>query len=329
MRLAFPAVDCRTGHLPLPLWHHTSPSLSASKLGCQTVIQHLFAISAQLLEPPTTAPRPPTLSAPLSTQSFTRRYGDLSTIFGFPCFEIYPTLRSTPLRAWSTATSSPAVFHRRLLGRLRRSCRVEGVPFGSLHYKHLDELGECERQSQQTMASWGMGWFGGAATAKKKDAPKNAILQLRSQLEMLSKREKHLQNQMDEQDGIARKYVNSNKNGKAPGGRWNGGEFMLYSSVLIWKLFSHSRKSCVTSQKAIRALTRADKRTNNDSRARNLLHRDRKHQQRNTRRNEECQRGDEEDPRRPHDRQSRPDNVRLPLPPPIALYIIKKNPSEY
>jgi charged multivesicular body protein 4 len=62
------------------------------------------------------------------------------------------------------------------------------------------------------MASWGMGWFGGGAAAKKKDAPKNAILQLRSQLEMLSKREKHLQTQMDEQDNIARKHVNSNKN---------------------------------------------------------------------------------------------------------------------
>ncbi|KAF2841997.1 Snf7-domain-containing protein [Patellaria atrata CBS 101060] len=61
------------------------------------------------------------------------------------------------------------------------------------------------------MSGWGMGWFGGAAT-KKKDAPKNAILQLRSQLEMLSKREKHLQHQMEEQDAIARKNVTTNKN---------------------------------------------------------------------------------------------------------------------
>ncbi|EON69531.1 hypothetical protein W97_08791 [Coniosporium apollinis CBS 100218] len=61
------------------------------------------------------------------------------------------------------------------------------------------------------MSGWGLGWFGGGA-AKKKDAPKNAILQLRGQLEMLSKREKHLQNQMEEQDNIARKYVSSNKN---------------------------------------------------------------------------------------------------------------------
>lgn len=62
------------------------------------------------------------------------------------------------------------------------------------------------------MSGWGLGWFGGGA-AKKKDAPKNAILQLRSTLEMLTKREKHLQNQMDEQDVIARKHVTSNKAG--------------------------------------------------------------------------------------------------------------------
>ncbi|KAK7529268.1 Snf7-domain-containing protein [Phyllosticta citribraziliensis] len=61
------------------------------------------------------------------------------------------------------------------------------------------------------MSGWGLGWFGGGAT-KKKDAPKNAILQLRGQLEMLSKREKHLQHQIDEQDAIARKNVSANKN---------------------------------------------------------------------------------------------------------------------
>ncbi|KAF2264983.1 vacuolar-sorting protein-like protein snf7, partial [Lojkania enalia] len=54
------------------------------------------------------------------------------------------------------------------------------------------------------------GWFGGGGQ-KSKDAPKKAILQLRGQLEMLNKREKHLQNQMDEQDNLARKYVSSNK----------------------------------------------------------------------------------------------------------------------
>ncbi|KAI1851097.1 hypothetical protein JX265_002856 [Neoarthrinium moseri] len=55
------------------------------------------------------------------------------------------------------------------------------------------------------------GWFGGGA-AQKKDSPKNAILDLRSQLDMLQKREKHLTTQMNEQDAIARKNVNTNKN---------------------------------------------------------------------------------------------------------------------
>lgn len=56
-------------------------------------------------------------------------------------------------------------------------------------------------------------WFGGGTAQKRKDSPKNAILGLRSQLEMLQKRQKHLQNQIDEQDAIARKNVSTNKNG--------------------------------------------------------------------------------------------------------------------
>jgi charged multivesicular body protein 4 len=56
-------------------------------------------------------------------------------------------------------------------------------------------------------------WFaGGGAAQKRKDSPKNAILALRSQLDMLQKREKHLQNQIDEQDALARKHVSTNKN---------------------------------------------------------------------------------------------------------------------
>jgi len=55
------------------------------------------------------------------------------------------------------------------------------------------------------------GWFGGAAAQQRKDAPKKAILQLRSQLDMLQKREKHLENQMAEQDAIARKNISTNK----------------------------------------------------------------------------------------------------------------------
>lgn len=56
-------------------------------------------------------------------------------------------------------------------------------------------------------------WFGGAAAQKRKDAPKNAILGLRGQLEMLQKREKHLEHQIAEQDAAARKHVSTNKNG--------------------------------------------------------------------------------------------------------------------
>lgn len=58
------------------------------------------------------------------------------------------------------------------------------------------------------------GWFGGGAAAqKRKDGPKNAILGLRSQLDMLQKREKYLNTQIEEQEAIARKNVNTNKNG--------------------------------------------------------------------------------------------------------------------
>lgn len=58
------------------------------------------------------------------------------------------------------------------------------------------------------------GWFGGAAAQKRKDAPKSAILDLRSQLDMLTKREKHLMTQIEEQEALARKNVTTNKTGK-------------------------------------------------------------------------------------------------------------------
>lgn len=64
------------------------------------------------------------------------------------------------------------------------------------------------------MSSYLASWFGGGAAKARKDSPKNAILALRSQLEMLQKREKHLQTQIDEQDSLARKHVNTNKNGR-------------------------------------------------------------------------------------------------------------------
>jgi charged multivesicular body protein 4 len=57
-------------------------------------------------------------------------------------------------------------------------------------------------------------WFGGAGAAqKRKDAPKKAILDLRQQLDMLQKREKHLENQMAEQEKIAKANVSTNKTG--------------------------------------------------------------------------------------------------------------------
>lgn len=56
------------------------------------------------------------------------------------------------------------------------------------------------------------GWFGGGAAQRRKETPKNAILGLRSQLDMLQKRQKHLETQIAEQDGIARKNVSTNKN---------------------------------------------------------------------------------------------------------------------
>ena len=55
------------------------------------------------------------------------------------------------------------------------------------------------------------GWFGGGAAAKK-NAPKNAIINLREQLDMLTKRERHLEQQIADQDAIARKNVSINKN---------------------------------------------------------------------------------------------------------------------
>ena len=57
-------------------------------------------------------------------------------------------------------------------------------------------------------------WFGGAAAQKRKDAPKNAILTLREQLDMLQKRERHLESQIADQDAVARKNVNTDKNGR-------------------------------------------------------------------------------------------------------------------
>ena len=65
------------------------------------------------------------------------------------------------------------------------------------------------------MSGWGA-WFGGQSAQKRKDAPKKAILDLRQQLDMLQKRERHLENQMAKQDEIARENVTTNKTGRHP-----------------------------------------------------------------------------------------------------------------
>jgi charged multivesicular body protein 4A/B len=58
------------------------------------------------------------------------------------------------------------------------------------------------------------GWFGGASAQKRKDGPKNAILMLRQQLDMLQKRERHLESQMKDQEAIAKKNLSTNRTGK-------------------------------------------------------------------------------------------------------------------
>jgi charged multivesicular body protein 4A/B len=64
------------------------------------------------------------------------------------------------------------------------------------------------------MSGWGYNWFAGKSGARRSDAPKKAILGLREQLEMLSKREKHLETQINDQDALARKHVSGNKTGE-------------------------------------------------------------------------------------------------------------------
>lgn len=51
--------------------------------------------------------------------------------------------------------------------------------------------------------------FGGAN--KDKDAPKKAIITLREQINMLTKKQNHLYTQIDDQDAIARKFISSDK----------------------------------------------------------------------------------------------------------------------
>ncbi|MCJ1430558.1 ESCRT-III subunit protein snf7, partial [Sticta canariensis] len=58
---------------------------------------------------------------------------------------------------------------------------------------------------------WLSSWIGGSGGQKRKDAPKKAILDLRQQLDMLQKRERHLENQMAKQQEIAKENALTNK----------------------------------------------------------------------------------------------------------------------
>lgn len=53
--------------------------------------------------------------------------------------------------------------------------------------------------------------FGGNKQ-QKKELPKKAIIELREHIQMLNKKKNHLEQQISDQDGLARKYITSNKN---------------------------------------------------------------------------------------------------------------------
>jgi len=65
------------------------------------------------------------------------------------------------------------------------------------------------------MNMWGTLFGGGAAANKKKqDAAKNSIIKLREQVNMLEKKEAHLQKQIDDLTATAKRNVTTNKKGK-------------------------------------------------------------------------------------------------------------------
>ncbi|KAJ2902708.1 hypothetical protein MKZ38_000218 [Zalerion maritima] len=108
------------------------------------------------------------------------------------------------------------------------------------------------------------GWFGGGGSSQKRQInPKNAILDLRSQLEMLQKREKHLQAQIDEQDALARKNVSTNKNAaKAALRRRKGHEQRLeqtMSQILTLEQQVNAIESANINRETLAAMERAGK----------------------------------------------------------------------
>ncbi len=53
----------------------------------------------------------------------------------------------------------------------------------------------------------------GSSSAARKNAPKEAIVGLRMQLNMLEKKEQHLNKKIDEEHNKARQFVSTNKRG--------------------------------------------------------------------------------------------------------------------
>ena len=60
---------------------------------------------------------------------------------------------------------------------------------------------------------YGVTGDGGGAQAKKSQASKEAIVGLRRQLEMLRKREAHVEKQITDEEANARRNINTNKAG--------------------------------------------------------------------------------------------------------------------
>jgi charged multivesicular body protein 4A/B len=64
---------------------------------------------------------------------------------------------------------------------------------------------------------WSLFGVGGAAANKKKqDTAKNSIVKLREQVNMLEKKEAHLQKQIDELTATAKRNAGANKKGTSP-----------------------------------------------------------------------------------------------------------------
>lgn len=64
------------------------------------------------------------------------------------------------------------------------------------------------------MASW-MSWWGGGSNQKQKQAKvKETVLAMKSHVDMLQKKETHLQQQIDQLEADAKAVVGKNRNGK-------------------------------------------------------------------------------------------------------------------